>query len=105
MPINEYENFFKNAGFENVKGEDKTDLFIEYLKQELENFVQNKEKFLEVKDNFVFSSYLFFINTFLTKSFNITEYEHLVESWNEKLRRTSNGYQKWGLIYAEKANN
>ena len=85
-----------------MKGEDKTDLFIEYLKHELENFIQNKEKFLEVKDNFVFSSYLFFINTFLTKSFNITEYEQLVEILNEKLRRTNNGNQKWGHIFTQK---
>lgn len=48
LPVDEYETLFTNVGFKNVEAKDRTDLFIKYLKQELEAFQESKEDFLSV---------------------------------------------------------
>ena len=51
--VSEYESLLNDAGFVNVKAEDKTSLFIDYLVKELENFVSGKEEFLKVTSLFL----------------------------------------------------
>ncbi len=48
LTVEEYGNIFKDLGFVNVKPEDKTDLFVYYLKRELDLFEKNRESFIKV---------------------------------------------------------
>lgn len=82
LPVDEYETLFTNVGFKNVEAKDRTDLFIKYLKQELEAFQESKEDFL---------------SEFTTENF-----DYLVESWKVKLERTNQGDQKWAIFSAQK---
>lgn len=50
LPFDEYVSLFRESGFINVQGEDKTGLFLKYTEQEKEHFekMQTKEDFLKV---------------------------------------------------------
>jgi hypothetical protein len=37
-----------------------------------------------------------------SKEFSISDFNYLVDGWNEKIVRTKQGHQKWGCFYAEK---
>lgn len=82
LTVDEYANSLKDAGFVNVKAEDKTDLFEHYLHRELATFLAIKDKFI--------------------KEFSELDYQSLVTGWMEKLVRTKQGHQKWAAVYAEK---
>lgn len=77
-----YGKVLEDVGFTQVKADDSTDLFVESLKKEL-------VKFETIKDDFV-------------KEFSLEDYEYLVQGWNDKLVRTSQGDQRWGVIYGVK---
>ena len=82
LTIDEYESLLKQSGFSNVKAEDRTELFEKYLLIEL-------EKFRQIKDEFI-------------REFSESDYNEIVDGWNEKIKRVAHGEQKWGVVYAEK---
>lgn len=77
-----YGKVLEDAGFVQVKAEDRTDLFIQSLKNELVKFETIKEEFVQ--------------------EFSLEDYDYLVQGWNDKLVRTSHGDQRWGVFYAVK---
>lgn len=81
--LEEYEQLLKEAGFKNVIGQDRTDLFMKYLIQEAENFARP-----EVKEDFL-------------QSFSSEDYDYIAKSWRVKLERTKSGYQRWGTFSAQ----
>lgn len=38
----------------------------------------------------------------MLQEFSLEDYEYLVQGWNDKLVRTSQGDQRWGVIYGVK---
>ncbi len=48
LTVNEYENTLQECGFINIKCEDITWTFVDYLIKELEKFITNKEEFVKV---------------------------------------------------------
>lgn len=82
LTIGEYESLLKQSGFSNVRAEDRTELFEKYLLIEL-------EKFRQIKDEFI-------------REFSESDYNEIVDGWNEKIKRVAKGDQKWGVVYAEK---
>lgn len=82
LTVPQYGKELENASFSNVQATDKTDSFMEILRNELEKFETKKEEFL--------------------KTFSLEDYNAIVQGWNDKLRRCGKGDQKWGLFYAEK---
>lgn len=84
LTTSEYESALKDSGFINIKAEDKTDMFIDYLHKEL-------AQLKNIKDEFI-------------KEFSTADYDYLVDLWNEKLVRSNQGHQRWGAFYAEKKN-
>uniref|UniRef100_A0A2C9L659 phosphoethanolamine N-methyltransferase n=1 Tax=Biomphalaria glabrata TaxID=6526 RepID=A0A2C9L659_BIOGL len=77
-----YGKVLEEAGFINVKAEDKTQQFADILKIEIERTESNKEEFI--------------------KQFDEDGYNYIVDGWKEKLVRVELGDQRWGLFYAEK---
>ncbi len=101
----EYGNIFSDLGYENVVAEDKTDMFVYYLKKELAEVEKDKDQFINVF--LVFSQFFFkFISCFffIFKEFSVEDYNSIIKGWNEKLVRCGQGFQKWGLFKAEKKN-
>lgn len=80
----EYESMLKCIGFTNVRALDKTDMFIEYLNKELNGLLGMKQQFIE--------------------EFSESDFNYLVDGWNEKIVRSNQGHQKYGAFYAEKKN-
>ncbi|XP_023633158.1 phosphomethylethanolamine N-methyltransferase-like [Capsella rubella] len=80
--VQAYGKMLKEAGFENVIAEDRTDQFVEFLKRELEKVKQEREDFI--------------------KDFSEDDYNDIVRLWTAKLERTASGEQKWGLFTANK---
>ncbi|KAH9503431.1 hypothetical protein Btru_067923 [Bulinus truncatus] len=77
-----YGKVLEDAGFINVKAEDKTGQFADILKVEIARTENNKEEFI--------------------KQFDEAGYNYIVDGWKEKLVRVELGDQRWGLFYAEK---
>ncbi|XP_046553109.1 phosphoethanolamine N-methyltransferase 3-like isoform X1 [Haliotis rubra] len=78
----QYGKLLEQAGFVDVRAEDKTDLFTKVLKTELTRTEQ-------IKDVFV-------------KEFSQKDYDDIVSGWKDKLYRVGLGDQRWGLFYAVK---
>uniref|UniRef100_A0AAQ5ZRH9 phosphoethanolamine N-methyltransferase n=1 Tax=Amphiprion ocellaris TaxID=80972 RepID=A0AAQ5ZRH9_AMPOC len=76
----QYGKFIQEAGFCNVRAEDRTAQFIQVIKTEL----QRAEA---IKDEFI-------------KEFSEEDYYAVVNGWKEKLERSNNGDQRWGLFHA-----
>ncbi|XP_028271801.1 phosphoethanolamine methyltransferase [Parambassis ranga] len=76
----EYGEFIQEAGFCNVRAEDRTAQFIQVLKAELQRAEAIKDEYIE--------------------EFSEEDYIAIVNGWKEKLERTSSGDQRWGLFHA-----
>ena len=48
LTTTEYENLLKDTGFVNIKAEDKTDMFSDYLNKELTYLNSIKDEFIQV---------------------------------------------------------
>ncbi|KAL3859677.1 hypothetical protein ACJMK2_009885 [Sinanodonta woodiana] len=77
-----YGNVLKEAGFCNVQADDRTDLFVACLQKELERITSIREEFI--------------------KEFSLEDYDYLVTGWKDKVERSGQGDQRWGVFYAEK---
>ncbi|CAN6998399.1 unnamed protein product [Brassica oleracea var. botrytis] len=70
----------KDAGFEDVIAEDRTDQFVQVLRRELEKVEKEKEEFIS--------------------DFSEEDYNDIVGGWKAKLERSDE--QKWGFFIANK---
>eukprot|EP00299_Pterocystis_sp_00344_P016732 c8396_g1_i1.p1 GENE.c8396_g1_i1~~c8396_g1_i1.p1 ORF type:complete len:507 (-),score=114.77 c8396_g1_i1:23-1543(-) len=84
LTIPEYAQLIEEAGFANVVGADKTDLFLECLHKELTRMADPvlREDFLG--------------------QFTAEDLQYLEDGWKAKVRRVHDGDQKWGLFTAVK---
>ncbi|KAM4621185.1 phosphoethanolamine methyltransferase isoform 2-T3 [Polymixia lowei] len=76
----QYGKFIEQAGFCNVRAEDRTAQFIQVIKTEL-------ERAEAIKDEFI-------------KEFSEEDYFAIVNGWSAKLQRCNTGDQRWGLFHA-----
>ena len=72
----------EEAGFSNVKAEDRTQQFINILRTEVTEFEQQESDFL--------------------RDFSQSDYDEIVAGWHAKTRRCQAGDQAWGMFLAEK---
>lgn len=79
----QYGKLIEEAGFVNVKAEDRSQQFLDVLNSERNNLANNKQEFL--------------------KDFTEEDFNYLEDGWSSKLKRVGNKDQAWGLFYAEKA--
>ncbi|XP_041930038.1 phosphoethanolamine methyltransferase isoform X1 [Alosa sapidissima] len=77
-----YGQFLEEAGFTNVRAEDRTEQFIQVIKSELEKAEVMREEFVQ--------------------EFSKEDYDAIMKGWTEKLQRCELGDQRWGLFYATK---
>ena len=75
--VEDYTKLLEEAGFKNVCGEDRTDIFIQTLKHELKNL--EKSSLLKQEKN------------------------NLYKIWHEKIKRAERGEQGWGWFTGEKS--
>ncbi|XP_017634424.1 phosphomethylethanolamine N-methyltransferase-like [Gossypium arboreum] len=80
--VKAYGQMLKDAGFDQVIAEDRTDQFIQVLQRELDKVEKDKD-------------------TFIT-DFSQEDYDDIVGGWKAKLIRTRFGEQRWGLFIANK---
>ncbi|KAJ0232496.1 Phosphoethanolamine N-methyltransferase 1 [Hirschfeldia incana] len=78
--VQAYGQMLKDAGFEDVIAEDRTDQFVRVLRRELEKVEKEKEEFIS--------------------DFSQEDYNDIVGGWKAKLERSDE--QKWGLFIANK---
>ncbi|XP_045887436.1 phosphomethylethanolamine N-methyltransferase-like, partial [Micropterus dolomieu] len=78
----QYGKFIEEAGFCNVRAEDRTPQFIQVIKTELQRAEVIKDEFIE--------------------ELSEEDYFAIVSGWSEKLGRSNSGDQRWGLFYATK---
>jgi len=76
----QYGKFIQEAGFCNVRAEDRTAQFIQVMKTELQRAEAIRHEFIE--------------------EFSEEDYTAIVNGWREKLERSSSGDQRWGLFHA-----
>ncbi|XP_042275015.1 phosphoethanolamine methyltransferase isoform X2 [Thunnus maccoyii] len=76
----QYGKFIQEAGFCNVRAEDRTAQFIQVIKTELQRAEAIKGEFIE--------------------EFSEEDYFAIVNGWREKLERSNSGDQRWGLFHA-----
>ncbi|KAJ4973023.1 hypothetical protein NE237_006197 [Protea cynaroides] len=77
-----YGQMLKDAGFDEVIAEDRTDQFIKVLQKELDAVEKDKKAFIQ--------------------DFSEEDYNEIVGGWKGKLNRSSSGEQRWGLFIAKK---
>jgi len=80
--VKKYGSLIEQAGFETVKANDITDLFVTSLKAEL-------DRFKKIKDEFI-------------AEFTKEDFDHINDGWEVKLVRSAKGYQHWGWFVAQK---
>uniref|UniRef100_A0AAY5EBT5 phosphoethanolamine N-methyltransferase n=1 Tax=Electrophorus electricus TaxID=8005 RepID=A0AAY5EBT5_ELEEL len=78
-----YGKVLEEAGFSDVRAEDRTAQFIEVIKDELKRAERIKDEFIQ--------------------EFSREDYEAVVNGWTEKLQRCEAGDQRWGLFYATRS--
>ncbi|XP_071773432.1 phosphoethanolamine methyltransferase [Centroberyx gerrardi] len=76
----QYGKFIEQAGFCNVRAEDRTAQFIQVIKTELQRADAIKHEFIQ--------------------EFSEEDYLAIVNGWSDKLQRCNTGDQRWGLFYA-----
>uniref|UniRef100_A0A672IYR3 phosphoethanolamine N-methyltransferase n=1 Tax=Salarias fasciatus TaxID=181472 RepID=A0A672IYR3_SALFA len=76
----QYGKFIEEAGFCNVRAEDRTAQFISVIKAELQRAEAIKDEFIQ--------------------EFSEEDYFAIVNGWKEKLERSNSGDQRWGLFHA-----
>lgn len=82
LTVEDYGKIFTDLGFKNVKATNVTDLFVESLNNEL-------KKMDIIKNDFV-------------SEFSLEDFNYLIDGWNAKLVRCSQGHQQWGCFLCEK---
>ncbi|XP_076932316.1 phosphoethanolamine N-methyltransferase 3-like [Bidens hawaiensis] len=80
--VETYGQMLRDAGFEEVITEDRTEQFKEVLRRELERVENGKEEFIH--------------------DFTEEDYNDIVGGWKAKLVRTGSGEQRWGLFFAKR---
>ncbi|XP_059453480.1 phosphomethylethanolamine N-methyltransferase [Corylus avellana] len=80
--VKAYGQMLKDAGFDEVIAEDRTDQFIQVLQRELNAHEKDKDEFI--------------------RDFSEEDYNEIVGGWKAKLIRSSSGEQRWGLFVARK---
>ncbi|OMO51411.1 hypothetical protein COLO4_37682 [Corchorus olitorius] len=80
--VKTYGQMLKDAGFDEVIAEDRTDQFIQVLQRELNEVEKDKDTFIS--------------------DFSEKDYDDIVGGWKAKLVRSSSGEQRWGLFLAKK---
>ncbi|GAB2213023.1 hypothetical protein Drorol1_Dr00021036 [Drosera rotundifolia] len=80
--VHAYGQMLRDAGFDEVIAEDRTDQFIHVLQRELDAVEKDKDVFVH--------------------DFSEEDYNDIVEGWKAKLVRSSSGEQRWGLFIAQK---
>eukprot|EP00898_Chlorokybus_atmophyticus_P009086 jgi/Chlat1/9179/Chrsp97S08451 len=80
--IDSYGKFLEDAGFVDVKAEDRTEQFQLLLETELARVKAGRSAFVQ--------------------DFSETDYNEVVDSWEAKLDRCKRGEQRWGLFMASK---
>lgn len=80
--VEAYGQMLKDAGFDEVVAEDRTNQFIRVLEKELSAVEKDKEAFIQ--------------------DFSEGDYNDIVGGWKSKLIRSSSGEQRWGLFIAKK---
>ncbi|KAA8542823.1 hypothetical protein F0562_023975 [Nyssa sinensis] len=80
--VKAYGQMLRDAGFDEVIAEDRTDQFIKVLQKELDAVEKDKEAFIQ--------------------DFSEEDYNDIVGGWKAKLVRSSSGEQRWGLFIAKK---
>ncbi|XP_062157877.1 phosphoethanolamine N-methyltransferase 2 [Alnus glutinosa] len=80
--VKAYGQMLKDAGFDEVIAEDRTDQFIQVLQRELNALEKDKDEFI--------------------RDFSEEDYNEIVGGWKAKLIRSSSGEQRWGLFVARK---
>ncbi|CAF0725714.1 unnamed protein product [Adineta steineri] len=82
LTVPEYGKVLESVGFKDVDAQDATAKFVECLNRELVRIEANRDDFV--------------------KEFSNDDYEHLIEGWHSKLKRTASGDQRWGVFRARK---
>ncbi|KAL9273948.1 Phosphoethanolamine N-methyltransferase-like protein [Drosera capensis] len=80
--VHAYGQMLRDAGFDEVIAEDRTDQFIRVLQRELDAVKKDKDIFVH--------------------DFSEEDYNDIVEGWKAKLVRSSSREQRWGLFIARK---
>eukprot|EP00262_Sarcandra_glabra_P012953 TRINITY_DN3455_c0_g1_i1.p1 TRINITY_DN3455_c0_g1~~TRINITY_DN3455_c0_g1_i1.p1 ORF type:complete len:491 (-),score=110.27 TRINITY_DN3455_c0_g1_i1:118-1590(-) len=80
--VQAYAQMLKDAGFNEVIAEDRTDQFLKVLQKELDAVEKDKDAFIQ--------------------DFSQEDYDEIVGGWKAKLKRSSSGEQRWGLFIAKK---
>ncbi|EYU24136.1 hypothetical protein ABFS82_04G132100 [Erythranthe guttata] len=80
--VEAYGQMLRDAGFDDVIAEDRTNQFMTVLEKELNAVEKDKETFI--------------------RDFSQEDYDDIVGGWKSKLVRTSSGEQRWGLFIAKK---
>ncbi|PKA59669.1 Phosphoethanolamine N-methyltransferase 1 [Apostasia shenzhenica] len=80
--VESYGQMLKDAGFQEVIAEDRTNQFLDVLQRELDAVEKNKEEFI--------------------RDFSQEDYVEIVDGWKSKLKRSKTGEQRWGLFLAKK---
>ncbi|KAL6545523.1 glycylpeptide N-tetradecanoyltransferase [Orobanche gracilis] len=80
--VEAYGQMLRDAGFDEVVAEDRTDQFMKVLEKELDAVEKDKETFME--------------------DFSEEDFNEIVGGWKSKLVRSSSGEQRWGLFIAKK---
>ncbi|XP_077244688.1 phosphoethanolamine N-methyltransferase 1-like [Tasmannia lanceolata] len=80
--VEAYGQMLKDAGFDEVIAEDRTDQFVTVLQRELDAVEKDKDAFI--------------------CDFSEEDYSEIVDGWKAKLRRSNSGEQRWGLFIAKK---
>ncbi|KAI5660278.1 hypothetical protein M9H77_29071 [Catharanthus roseus] len=80
--VETYGQMLRDAGFEDVIAEDRTEQFISVLQRELDTVEKEKDTFIQ--------------------DFSEEDYNDIVGGWKSKLIRSSAGEQRWGLFIAKK---
>ncbi|KAL7178568.1 hypothetical protein ACSBR1_042006 [Camellia fascicularis] len=80
--VEAYGQMLKDAGFDEVVAEDRTNQFVKVLQRELNEVEKDKEAFIQ--------------------NFSEEDYNDIVGGWKAKMIRSSSGEQRWGLFIAKK---
>ncbi|KAJ4848380.1 Glycylpeptide N-tetradecanoyltransferase 2 [Turnera subulata] len=80
--VKAYGQMLRDAGFDEVVAEDRTDQFMKVLQRELDTVEKEKDAFI--------------------RDFSQEDYNDIVDGWKAKLIRSASGEQRWGLFIAKK---
>lgn len=80
--VESYGQMLRDARFDEVIAEDRTDQFMQVLQTELKATEIDKDRFI--------------------RDFSEEDYNEIVEGWKAKLVRSKSGEQRWGLFIAKK---